>query len=210
MLPVDPCMDHEPRQRRHGLLSSASIAIVAPRRTSAERRRVCMAFEIERKFLVTSADWMALATGFSRIRQAYLTSNDKASIRVRIKDNHTATLTIKSRGAELRRLELEYDIPVIEAEAMLPLRRGSVIEKRRALVPYEGHVWEIDTFLSENAGLVVAEIELASEHQVFSRPPWLGVEVTRQASYYNSALAALPFTKWTHEDRGAAASNRPD
>ena len=127
-----------------------------------------------------------------------------------LQDNRTATLTIKSRGAELKRLELEYNIPVVEAEAMLPLRRGSVIEKRRALVPYEGHVWEIDTFLGENSGLIVAEIEPTSEHQVFGRPPWLGVEVTRQASYYNSALAALPFTEWPHEDRAAAASKRPN
>jgi adenylate cyclase len=168
-----------------------------------------MAFEIERKFLITSVDWMAMATGSSHIRQAYLTGNDKASIRVRIKDNRGATLTVKSRGAELKRLELEYDIPVIEAEAMLPLRIGSVIEKHRALVPYEGHTWEIDTFYGENSGLVIAEIELASEQQVFSRPPWLGAEVTRQASYYNGALAMQPFTKWTHEDRAATASKRP-
>lgn len=168
-----------------------------------------MAIEIERKFLVTSDDWMALAIGVSHIRQAYLTSNDKASIRVRIKENRVATLTIKSRGAELRRLELEYDIPAIEAEAMMPLRRGSVIEKHRALVPYEDLVWEIDTFLADNSGLVIAELELASEHQVFSRPPWLGAEVTRQANYYNSALATQPFTKWTHEDRSSAATKRP-
>ena len=81
-----------------------------------------MSFEIERKFLVANDAWRAGATEHSRLRQAYLTSEGKASIRVRIKDNREATLTIKSRGAELRRLELEYAIPTLEAEALIPLR----------------------------------------------------------------------------------------
>ena len=91
-----------------------------------------MGFEIERKFLVADDSWRQSITEESVIRQAYLTSRDQASIRVRIRDNRTATLTIKSRGADLKRLELEYEIPVLEAEAMLPLRRGAIIEKRRA------------------------------------------------------------------------------
>lgn len=165
-----------------------------------------MAFEIERKFLVTDDGWRVGATTICRIRQAYLTGQDKASVRIRIRDNLSATLTIKSRGTGLKRLELEYDIPVIEAEAMLPLRRGAVIEKTRALVPFEGHVWEVDTFLGENAGLVVAELELPSEDHVFGRPPWLGIEVTRQPSYFNSALATCPFTAWASEDRAATGS----
>jgi adenylate cyclase len=167
-----------------------------------------MAFEIERKFLVTSDDWMAAASGTSQIRQGYLARSDKASIRVRIKDNRSATLTVKSRGPELKRLELEYEIPVIEAEAMLPLRYGSVIEKQRTLVPYKGHCWEIDTFLGENFGLVVAEIELTSEYQEYSRPPWLGAEITHHHSYYNSALATLPFQKWAHADRSTGSLSR--
>jgi adenylate cyclase len=165
-----------------------------------------MAFEIERKFLVANDAWRGDATtAVFGIRQAYLTSHDKASIRVRITDNHRATLTIKGRGTGLRRLELEYDIPVIEAEAMLPLRRGAVIEKTRALVPFEGHNWEVDTFLGENLGLVVAEIELPSEDYVFGRPPWLGPEVTSNSSYYNSALSLYPFATWTREDRATTA-----
>ena len=163
-----------------------------------------MAFEIERKFLVVGDAWKVMAINVFQIRQAYLTSNDKASIRVRIKDNSVATLSVKSRGAELKRLELEYEIPIIEAEAMLPLRRGSVVEKQRSLVPYDGHVWEIDTFLGENTGLIVAEVELKAEDQPFSRPAWLGAEVTRQLIYYNSALAERPFTSWTKADRAAA------
>src|ERR1700743_383027 len=115
-----------------------------------------MAFEIERKFLVVGDAWQHSISDESYIRQAYLTGHDKASIRVRIRDNRTATLTIKSRGADLKRLEFEYAIPVLEAEAMLPLRRGAVIEKRRALVPVQGHVWEVDTFFGDNVGLVLA------------------------------------------------------
>src|SRR6201996_7701324 len=122
-----------------------------------------MAFEIERKFLVIDDAWRQAVREESFIRQAYLTGHDKASIRVRIRDNRSATLTIKSRGADLKRLELEYEIPVLEAEAMLPLRRGSIIEKRRAIVPVQGHLWEIDTFFGDNIGLVLAEIELKSE-----------------------------------------------
>jgi adenylate cyclase len=168
-----------------------------------------MAFEIERKFLVTNDAWRGVATTSTfDIRQAYLTSHDKASIRVRITNNRRATLTIKGRGTGLRRLELEYDIPVIEAEAMLPLRRGAVIEKMRTLVPFEGLNWEVDTFLGENLGLVVAEIELPSEDHVFGRPPWLGAEVTGNPSYYNSALSLHPFATWTCEDR-ATAGFRP-
>lgn len=162
-----------------------------------------MSFEIERKFMVTRNDWQASTANVSHIRQAYLSSNDKASIRVRITDNSQATLTIKSRGAQLKRLELEYDIPVIEAEAMLLLRCGSLIEKRRARVSYEGHIWEVDTFLGENDGLVMAEIELTTEHEGFVRPPWIGTEVTQRACYYNSALAVCPFTAWSEEERSA-------
>ena len=141
-----------------------------------------MAFEIERKFLVIDDAWRKSARDESYIRQAYLTRQDKASIRVRIRDNHKATLTIKSRGPDLRRLELEYEIPVIEAEAMLPLRSSAIIEKRRALVPVEGHTWEVDTFLGPNTGLVLAEIELsllqkdkiaAYETKKHAEHPWL-------------------------------------
>jgi len=160
-----------------------------------------MAFEIERKFLVLGDAWKMVAGESAYIRQAYLSSHDKASIRVRIRDNLKATLTVKSRGPSLRRHEFEYVIPVLDAEVMLALRCGAIIEKHRATVLDNGHTWEIDTFLGENAGLIIAEIELRSEDQSFSRPPWIGPEVTGQASYYNSALTARPFGRWTREDR---------
>ena len=103
-----------------------------------------MSFEIERKFLVRGDDWRALAISHMPIRQAYLASVGKASIRVRIRGDSTATLTIKSRPVDLRRLELEYDIPVLEAEALMQLRQGSVLEKVRHVIPCGELGWEVD------------------------------------------------------------------
>jgi adenylate cyclase len=117
-----------------------------------------VSFEIERKFLVIGDSWRGAATERFHVRQAYLTSHDKASIRVRIVHNREATLTVKSRNAELRRLELQYSVPVLEAEAMIPLHRGSVIEKVRYKIPFAGLVWEVDEFAGENQGLVIAEV----------------------------------------------------
>jgi adenylate cyclase len=155
-----------------------------------------MSFEIERKFLVSGDGWRDLVTTRIPIRQAYLSSDGKASIRVRIKSEGVATLSIKSRPVDLRRLELEYSIPVLEAEALIQLRHGSVIEKVRHVVPWGGLAWEIDVFSGENAGLVIAEIELRDEHQHIDLPDWIGTEVTGQRAYYNSALVQHPFAAW--------------
>lgn len=166
-----------------------------------------MKFEIERKFLVLASDWQALTTRTIAIRQAYLTSEGKASIRVRIKGDGAATLSVKSRGAEMRRLELEYPIPTLEAEAMVALRQGAVIEKVRHLVPWENLTWEIDVFSGENAGLTIAEIELPNEHHRITLPSWIGAEITGQAQYYNGALARRPFSQWArHADRAAGGT----
>ena len=119
-----------------------------------------MSFEIERKFLVVGTGWRDLVTQEIPIRQAYLSSDGKASIRVRIKGDGAATLSIKSRPVDLRRLEMEYPIPILEAEALMQLRQGSVIEKLRHVVPWGDLAWEIDVFAGENAGLMIAEIEL--------------------------------------------------
>jgi adenylate cyclase len=162
-----------------------------------------MSFEIERKFLVRGNDWRGLATGQSSIRQAYLDSNAKATIRIRIRDNSSATLTIKSRPSDLRRLELEYPIPVLEAEALMLLRQGLVIEKVRYLVPNGKLTWEIDVFSGENLGLVIAEIELPDEHHPVELSPWIGAEVTGRVQYYNSALVQRPFSTWTNRDATA-------
>jgi adenylate cyclase len=156
-----------------------------------------MGFEIERKFLLASDDWQELVTKRTSIRQAYLSSEAKASIRVRIKDETSATLTIKARPTELRRLELEYSAPVLEAEAMMGLRQGAVIEKMRHEVPWGDLTWEIDVFSGDNAGLVIAEIELRHEHQQFELPTWIGAEVTGLPQYYNSSLVRHPYCSWS-------------
>jgi len=155
-----------------------------------------VSFEIERKFLVRGDHWRQSVTGQAHIRQAYLASGAKSSIRIRIKGNSVATLTIKSRPVDLRRLELEYPIPVLEAEALMQLRQGSIIEKERYIVPCGALAWEIDIFSGENLGLVIAEIELRDEHQNVELPSWIGMEVTGQQPYYNSTLVQRPYCSW--------------
>jgi adenylate cyclase len=162
-----------------------------------------MGFEIERKFLLRGNDWQRLVTERMPIRQAYLASDGKASVRVRIKGDHAATLTIKSRPHVLRRLELEYPIPVVEAEAMMQFRHGAVVEKVRHVVPWGGLAWEVDVFSGDNSGLTIAEIELRDEHQCVELPDWIGAEVTGQSRYYNSCLAGLPFRGWIGRDKSA-------
>jgi adenylate cyclase len=159
-----------------------------------------MSFEIERKFLVRNEEWRALASEYKDIRQAYLAWENKSSVRVRIIDNSTATLTVKSRPVELRRLELEYPIPIIEAEALLPLRKGATVEKARYLLPFGDLVWEIDVFSGDNSGLVIAEIELRHENQPIELPSWIGEEVTGNHLYYNGYLAQHPFTSWAERE----------
>jgi adenylate cyclase len=159
-----------------------------------------MSFEIERKFLVRNNEWRQHATKHCDIRQAYLTIGGKSSVRVRIRDNRTAALTVKSRPAELRRLELEYPIPILEAEALMPLRKGSIVEKERYRIPCGDLAWEIDVFSGENEGLVIAEIELTDERQHVELPSWIGEEVTGRPEYYNSFLVQNPFSSWSDRD----------
>jgi adenylate cyclase len=167
-----------------------------------------MSFEIERKFLVRGDAWRELATGRSEIRQAYLDRNPKVSVRVRIRDNDKATLSLKSSSSSLRRLELEYSIPMLEAEALMPLRHGDVVEKTRHIVPYTGANagagkalnWEVDEFSGANSGLLIAEIELPREDYPVELPPWIGPEVTGQDQYYNGSLAMRPFGQWEQDD----------
>lgn len=155
-----------------------------------------MQIEIERKFLVTGEAWRPLVREVVRIRQAYVAITDRASVRVRITDASAARLTIKSASAGRSRLELEYPIPVDDAEALLALRVGAEVSKSRHRVPAGRLVWEIDVFGGENRGLVVAEIELDDPDQPFERPGWLGAEVTGDRRYYNADLALVPFTRW--------------
>ena len=163
-----------------------------------------MAAEIERKFLVRSEAWRSLANSEARIRQGYLASGERSTTRVRIKNGTDATVTIKSKRAELRRLEIEYPISVLDGETLLSLRHSGLIEKTRFTIPWRGHLWEVDVFSGDNAGLIIAEIELGHEDEAFDRPPWLGIEITGQSQYYNGSLARHPFRQWA-PSRSAAA-----
>jgi adenylate cyclase len=156
-----------------------------------------MSFEIERKFLISGDNWRQSAVSFSTIRQAYVGADDKVSVRVRIRDNESATLTIKSRPSALRRLEFEYPVPVLEAEGLMSLREGMVVEKVRHIVPCDKLAWEIDVFSGENDGLIIAEIELPEEGHPIDLPSWIGAEITGRAQYYNSSLARRPYSSWT-------------
>jgi adenylate cyclase len=159
-----------------------------------------MSFEIERKFLVLSDAWRNSAMRHIKIRQAYLDSNAKVSIRVRIKDESSAILTLKSRSSKLRRREFEYAIPTLDAEELMSLGRSNIIEKVRYIVPYGNLNWEVDVFSGENQGLVVAEIELPDENHRIELPPWIGSEVTGEDRYYNGTLAQHPYRSWLHRD----------
>lgn len=152
-----------------------------------------MGIEIERKFLVHGSDWRE-AVGI-RYSQGYLNRDKERVVRVRLA-GEKAFLTIKGKSVGATRAEFEYEIPVADAEQLLKLCDGPIVEKIRRVIIHEGDKWEVDEFLGENAGLAVAEIELRSEDQAFSRPAWLGEEVTHDSRYYNSSLAAHPFSKW--------------
>jgi adenylate cyclase len=155
-----------------------------------------MAIEIERKFLVIGDGWKQSVSRVRHLKQAYLTNNDTLSIRVRVDDTGTATLTIKTASAGNQRSEYEYAIPVADAESLMQHRNGSVIAKTRHVVPVGELAWEVDVFTGDNAGLVVAEIELDRADRPFERPAWIGPEVTNDRRYYNADLAKLPVKLW--------------
>lgn len=154
-----------------------------------------MAVEIERKFLVTSDDWKYLAQPVF-MRQGYLSSQPGRVVRVRI-EGQVAMLTIKGKTQGISRGEWEYPIPVADAQELLDgLCEQPLIEKQRYRIPIDEVVWEVDEFFGENAGLVVAEVELQDPNQTFQLPAWLGVEVTHDYRYANANLFKHPYTKW--------------
>jgi len=155
-----------------------------------------MGTEIERKFLVEGTSWRQSSS--VRLSQGYLNRDRHRTVRVRIAGDK-AFLTIKSVPQGVTRAEFEYEIPVADAEQMLKLSDGPIVEKNRHVIVHDGSKWEVDEFLGDNAGLVVAEIELTSEDQSFSRPSWLGREVTHDSRYYNSNLAAHPYKQWRED-----------
>ncbi len=156
--------------------------------------------EIERKFLVTSTAYKDAAASQTRIVQGFLNTDPKRTVRVRIKGNE-GYLAVKgmSNDSGTTRFEWEIGITLAEATNLIDLCEPVIIEKNRFEVPCEGHVYEVDEFLGENKGLVVAEIELQHEDEVFTKPNWLGEEVTGDIKYYNSQLSENPFKQWEGE-----------
>jgi len=162
-----------------------------------------MALEIERKFLVRGDAWRAAARSRSLLRQGYLANTARASIRVRL-DGEQGWLSVKAMTPGRARAEYEAPIAAVDAQDMLArLCESPLIEKWRHIVPHDGNRWEIDEFLGDNAGLVIAELELDSEQQEFALPEWLGREVTEEPRYYNFRLAQQPFGRWPDSLRGA-------
>jgi adenylate cyclase len=158
-----------------------------------------MPVEIERKFLVRGDAWRERSVSSERLRQGYLAGSEACSVRVRIRESF-AQLGLKGAVSGARRLEFEYAIPVQEAEEIFAkLCVMGRVEKVRYRVPVGDHCWEVDEFLGDNAGLVVAEIELSDESEGFLRPDWLGAEVTEDIRYYNTALAATPWPGWPEQ-----------
>ncbi len=155
-----------------------------------------MAIEIEHKFLLANDDWRALVSHSATYRQGYLSSDEHSSMRVRVADDK-AWLNIKSATIGTQRQEFEYEIPVSEANEILDsLCHKPLIEKTRYFVTYDKHVWEIDEFAGENQGLIVAEVELDEVGENFSKPSWLGLEVTEDIRYYNNQLSKHPYCEW--------------
>ena len=152
--------------------------------------------EIERKFLVKSQDFKSGSTSKTLFIQGYLNTDPERSIRIRIQ-NKSAYLTIKgkSNASGLSRYEWEKEIPQEEAKELLNLCEPGIIEKYRYLVPVGGHIFEVDEFLGNNEGLILAEIELKSENEYFQKPKWLGEEVTGNIKYYNSYLSKMKNSK---------------
>lgn len=153
--------------------------------------------EIERKFLVKSNDFKTEAFAQNRIAQGYLNSNPERTVRVRIK-GEKGFLTIKGKGNEsgMTRFEWEKEILVEEAQLLLNLSEGGKIDKIRFEVKVGKHTFEVDEFFGENEGLIVAEIELSAENEIFEKPDWLGQEVTNDERYYNAYLSRNPFRNW--------------
>jgi adenylate cyclase len=163
-----------------------------------------VATEIERKFLVVGEAWRAAASARIAMRQGYLTRDGKSSVRVRITDTE-ARLNLKAAVVGTTRLEYDWPIAREEAEEILDqLCLRPLIEKVRHHVTVAGKRWEVDEFRGENAGLIVAELELAAADEAFERPAWLGREVTAEQRYYNQALALRPYAAWSAAEKGAS------
>ncbi len=154
-----------------------------------------MAIEIERKFLIKNDQWRGLAQG-SVYRQGYIPTQDYTTVRVRTVGDR-GYLTIKGKNTGMSRLEFEYEIPLPDADQILTsLCQPPLIEKYRYRIEFAGKTWEVDEFLGDNQGLILAEIELSREDEIVELPDWIGEEVTGDRRYYNVNLARHPYASW--------------
>ena len=153
--------------------------------------------EIERKFLVLSNDFIHDTFSKKRIVQSYISSNPERTVRIRIKGDK-GFITIKGKGnhSGTTRLEWEREISLLDAEMLLFICEKGTIDKIRHEIKVGNHIYEVDIFSGENEGLIMAEIELQSEDELFEKPAWLGQEVTNDERYYNAYLSNNPFTTW--------------
>jgi len=155
-----------------------------------------MSIEIERKFLVHDTAFLSGFIG-ERLVQGYIANTARATVRLRIAGDR-AWLTLKGRSHGISRRELEYPVPLADAElALAELCEGPLLDKTRYRVPHGPHLWEVDVFAGQNAGLVLAEVELGSEQETVDLPPWVGEEVSTDPRYYNVNLARDPYTGWS-------------
>ena len=155
-----------------------------------------MGIEIERKFLLKDDSWRQQADAGTPYRQGYLIGAKQASVRVRI-EGDKAFLNIKSMTLGVTRQEYQYPIPFDEANELLDdLCEKPLVEKTRYKIQHAGHEWEIDVFAGDNSGLIVAEVELQSEHEAVELPPWVGIEVSDDPRYYNVNLVKHPYSTW--------------
>lgn len=168
-----------------------------------------MGIEIERKFLLRGDAWRAQVERRERMAQGYINDLEsvasgwqRCSVRVRIAGEQ-AFLNLKSRELGRSRQEFDYEIPLQDGEALLALCSGGLVDKYRHYVRHGRHLWEIDEFLGQNAGLFVAEIELGAPDEEFIRPDWLCAEVTAQQRYYNLALAQRPYSSWSDAEKSS-------
>lgn len=162
-----------------------------------------MGTEIERKFLVVDDAWQTAGATGLKIRQGYLCAHRDRAVRVRTYGDE-AFITVKGERAGLVRAEFEYPIPLADAAEMLDaLCQPPLIDKTRYTLRHAGTEWEIDVFAGDNAGLTVAEVELASEDETVPLPPWVGREVSDDPRFLNVSLAARPFATWPAAERAA-------
>ena len=153
--------------------------------------------EIERKFLIKNETYKSESINKQLITQGYLSLDPKRTVRIRICEQN-AYITIKGQTSEsgTSRYEWEKEINIEEAKQLMLLCREGVVTKIRHLIPFKNHTFEVDEFLKDNSGLVIAEIELSNENEDFERPRWLGKEVTGIKKYYNSQLSQNAYVNW--------------